>query len=96
MELFANNGIVGLILIVRIYYIFIRDQFKRYKLYRDTNYLYFFIFGIFFLIDSMFYVFHAKIWLMGFFILVASHSDVYYNKNKGLVIASNEEAGDNN
>ena len=93
LELFANNGIIGLVLIVRIYYLFLRDQFTRYKQYRDTNYLYFFIFGVFFLIDSMFYVFYSKIWLMGFFMLVASHSDTYF-KNRGSVIASNEKNSD--
>ena len=85
LELFANNGIVGFVLIVRIYWLYIRDQFVRFKESRDSMYFYFCVFGLFFLLDSMFYVFYSKIWLMGFFILVMSHSELYYKENKNPV-----------
>ncbi len=91
LELFANNGIVGLVLIIRIYVSFIRDQFSRFKESRDSMFLYFGVFGLFFLIDSMFYVFYSKIWLMGFFILVMSHSEMYYKESKKTV--QNEKVG---
>ena len=79
LELFANNGIFGLLIFVYLMVSFIVKQYRRY---RETNikmFLYFFWFGIMYSIDCMFYVMYCRIWLMGFFILVASHSETYYN-----------------
>lgn len=78
LELFANEGIVGLFIYINILFIFLKRQWKRYKKYKDKNFLSFFTFGIFFSLDGIFYSFYEQLWLMGFFILVASHSETYY------------------
>lgn len=77
-ELYANCGLVAVIIYIVIILYFVITQFKRYKNSRDNMYLFFLIFGIFFAIDNFFYVFYSEIWLMAFFILVASHSETYY------------------
>lgn len=81
LELFANNGIIGIVLFIVLMAKFIKTQYRRYKATKDKMYFYFFWFGIMFALDCMFYVFYPKIWLMGFFLLVASHSEHYFNSN---------------
>lgn len=79
-ELYANEGIVGLCLYLWLVILFIRRQWKRYWVSRDKQYLIFFVFGIIYIVDGFFYVFYPHLWLMGFFMLVASHSEVYYRE----------------
>lgn len=78
LELFANNGILGVSLFIYLMVKYLRLQYRRFKSSSDKMFLYFFWFGIMFSLDCMFYVMYSKIWLMGFFILVASHSEQYY------------------
>ena len=82
LELFANEGIVGLLIYVSILFAFLREQWQRYKLYNDDVFLSFFVFGIFFVVDGVFYSFYQYLWLIGFFIWVVSHSDCYYINNE--------------
>lgn len=77
-ELYANSGFPAILIYVLIIINFISRQFKRYRRNKDTMYLFFMIFGVFFAIDNFFYVFYAKLWLMSFFVLVACHSETYY------------------
>lgn len=81
LELWANEGIVGLLIYLIILTIYIKRQWKRYKKFRDNIFLSFFVFGIFFVIDGIFYSFYEHLWLIGFFIIVASHSELYYKNN---------------
>ena len=78
-ELFANVGIIGLIIYLVLVLGFIRAQWKRYKTTKDKIFAYFLIFGIIYSIDQFFYVFYIDQWLISFFVLVASHSELYYN-----------------
>lgn len=48
------------------------------RTYRDKAYLVFFICGLIYLFDNFFYVFYVDLWLIGFFILLASYSETYY------------------
>ncbi|MBQ8722166.1 MAG: O-antigen ligase family protein [Paludibacteraceae bacterium] len=80
LELFVNTGILGVILYLVMLIRFIFLQFKRYRKYGDRMYFTFLIFGLFFFLDQMFYVFYTGLWLMSFFILVATHAEVYYRK----------------
>ena len=82
VELFANEGIIGLLLYVSLMWIFIKRQIYYYKRTRNRIFIAFLIFGIGYIIDGFFYVFYPHIWLMSFFILVASHSQVYYKNLK--------------
>lgn len=79
LELFANTGILGMILFIILMVRYIKTQYRRYKTSNDKMYFYFFWFGVMFALDCMFYVFYPKIWLMGFFLLVVSHSERYFN-----------------
>lgn len=78
-ELFANNGIVGLSLYCYLVLYFIKVQWKRYRKTLDRKFVVFLVFGIIYAIDQLFYVFYIDLWLIAFFILVATHSDTYYN-----------------
>lgn len=78
-ELFANNGIVGLILFCYLIYYFISHQWIYYKRTNDRQFIGFLIFGVIFTFDQLFYVFYTDLWLMSFFVLVATHSESYYN-----------------
>lgn len=77
-ELFANNGVVGLFLYCYLLYYFVKVQWKRYLFTRDKNFFVFLIFGLIYIFDQIFYVFYLDIWLISFFLLVATHSEVYY------------------
>lgn len=77
-ELFANTGVLGLIIYVYLLYTFIYVQYKRYRSCNDKTYMVFLICGLIYVLDNFFYVFYADLWLTGFFILLASHSEQYY------------------
>lgn len=78
LELWANEGIVGLIIYLSILTTFIKRQWKRYKKFKDNIFLSFLVFGVFFIVDGIFYSFYEHLWLIGFLILVISHSESYY------------------
>lgn len=82
LELYANEGIIGVLLYIIMLYLFLKTQWRRYRCTRDMMYFYFFIAGIIFAIDGFFYVFYPHLWLISFFILVASHSEAYYKQCK--------------
>lgn len=84
LELWANEGIIGLFIYLSILAIFIKRQWKRYKMYKDNIFLSFAVFGLFFAIDGIFYSFYEHLWLIGFLILVTSHSEYYYKKKYNL------------
>ncbi len=81
LELMVNGGIPCMLIFVYLVYTFLATQIRRWCKTRDKQYLTFFIFGIFWLIDQIFYVFYVDLWLISFFILVATHSDTYYKNS---------------
>lgn len=78
LELFAGTGIVGMIIFIVLVWKYIKTQIIRYKKTDDKLFMYFIVFGFIFLVQQFLYVFYASLWLMGFFMLVATHSDTYY------------------
>lgn len=86
-ELFANSGFPALVIFVSLLYVYLSRQWKRYKKTKDMSFLSFFIFGIMYSIDNLFYVFYSATWLMSFFILVAMHSDNYYKMKYSSVLS---------
>lgn len=78
IELFANEGIVGLVLYLWLMVLFMKNQVRRYKDFNDPVFFVFALFGFFYIIDGIFYSFFQHLWLIGFFMLVATHSEVYY------------------
>lgn len=88
LELFAGTGIVGMVIFIVLICKFIVIQIRRYTETKDKMYFYFLVFGIFFVIDQMFYVFYHNQYLISFFILVASHSEIYYNNRKVKTVIS--------
>lgn len=81
LELFANTGIMGVSLFVWAIINFLLTQISRYKETKDLMFLLFFVFGIFFAFDNIFYVFYSSVWLLGIFMLVAAHSDQHFKTN---------------
>lgn len=77
-ELFANNGIIGLLLYCYLLYYYIKCQRRYYRQTKDRTFIIFLIFGIIFTFDQIFYVFYTDLWLIAFFVLVATHSDSHY------------------
>ncbi len=80
-ELFANSGFPALAIYVYILIYFMRCQLKRYIRYKDKMYLIFFTFGVMYSIYQFFFVFVTDLWLISFFLLVSTHSEVYYLQN---------------
>lgn len=78
LELLVNSGYVGMLIFVFMLFNFLKTQYNRLRQTRDKTYLIFLIFGLFWLVDQFFYVFYVDLWLISFFILVATHSDTYY------------------
>lgn len=80
-ELWANVGVVGVFLFVSLILHFCYKQWIRYRQSDDVTYLYFLAFGLVFIFQNLFYSFYTGLWLMGFFILVASHSETYFRNH---------------
>lgn len=80
-ETFANNGFVGFILFVLIFYFYLRKEYVLYKKTKDEFFLLLLVFGIFYALDNAFYVMHTAPWLISFFFLIDSQSQTYY-RNK--------------
>ena len=78
-ELFANTGVIGFIIYINLLFLFLKKQYKRMRLYKDKTFVVFGVCGLIYFFDNFFYVFYVDLWLIGFFILIASHSEVYYN-----------------
>lgn len=85
LELFATVGIVGVVLYLSMLWIFLRRQWVRYCRFKDLQYLIFFVFGLVYAVDGFFYVFYPHLWLMGAFMLVAAHSETYYDRQVKLL-----------
>lgn len=83
-EVFANNGLPGLIFYVIMLVSFCKTQWKRYKLTHDIGIVSFLVFGLIYALYNMFYVFYTSPWLISIFFIVVMHSELYY-KNKRLV-----------
>ena len=81
MELYADTGIVGMLIYVFLTVGFVRRQYRRYKCYKDKMYLSFMVFGLFFIFDNFFFVFYSDYWLMSFYVLVVCHAETYYCDN---------------
>lgn len=79
-ELFANNGFPGVMIYIYLLISFCVNQIKRYRIYKNNMFLYFFAFGLVFFIAQLFYVYYIAQWLIGFFVLVTSHSESYYQR----------------
>jgi hypothetical protein len=85
VELSANTGIIGMVLFILLITTFLKRQWLYYKKTRDKKFVVFAIFGCFFCIDNFFFVFYLDMWLLSFFVLVATHSDTYYAHRKSIV-----------
>lgn len=76
-ELFANCGLMGFLLYAILVVSFLWKQWRLFRKTKDDSHLVFFIFGIIYILDNIFFVFYQDIWLISFFILVASHAEEY-------------------
>lgn len=81
-EIFANTGIIGLLIYCCLIGRFLRIQWKYYKKTKDRIFIIFLLFGLVYTFYQFFYVFYNDLWLIGFFVLVATHSDAYYHRLK--------------
>lgn len=72
-ELFANSGIIAVLIYIFILLYFLKNQILLYKKYKQSRFVLFLIFGIFYIIANNFYVYYTNIWLMGYFIMIASN-----------------------
>ena len=80
-ETWANLGIIGFLLFCSLILGFIRKQIVYYKSTHDKVFLAFGVFGLIFCMQQIFFSFYTGIWLMGFFSLVATHSETYYKNS---------------
>lgn len=83
-EVFANNGVIGLLIYLFLIWYFIRNQYLCFKESRNKNVLAFLIFGVLFAVYNFLYVFYSDIWLMSFFIFVALDSTKIENEDNEL------------
>ena len=81
LEAFVNMGIVGLVLYTSLMLVFVVRQWRRYRASGDKTYFAFFTFGLIYALDGIFFVFYNAIWLISFFLLVASHSETYFRSH---------------
>lgn len=81
LELFANTGILGALLFIKVICSYIKKQYARYRFTSNRLFMSFLIFGLFFAFDNLFYVFYPDMLLISFFVLVLSHSEHYWYGN---------------
>lgn len=84
-EAFACSGLPALLLYISIIGLFIKRQWQRYLKNKNQMYLIFFIYGLTFAIQNIFYAFYLQPWLMAFFILVASHAEEFHKHTSSLI-----------
>lgn len=80
LELWANSGIIGVLLFSCMLLLFVLRQIRYYRNTRNILFLFFLWFGLFFMIYQMIYVFYHNMWLIGFFMLIAAHSEKLYRE----------------
>ena len=80
LELYANEGVIGVLLYVAMLGVFLKRQLTRYLKTKDLMFFYFLVAGVTFAVDGFFYVFYPYLWLISFFILIATHGETYYKK----------------
>ena len=73
LELFACTGFIGFLIYFILLIMLVINSLKEYKISKNPLFLTFFIFAVIFMIDNLFFVFYNGVWLLGFFILIASH-----------------------
>lgn len=83
-ELFANTGFLGFLLYAFLLLKLLTVNYRRYRKTKDLHYLTYVTFALIYIIYNLFYVFYKDMWLTAFFMLVASDSESYYNKQKSL------------
>jgi hypothetical protein len=80
-EIFAETGILGLVIYILLLFYSIYEQYKRYKITHDKIFLYFGIYLFFYILNNLFYVFYSWYLLFAIFFLVVIHSKKYYDRN---------------
>lgn len=80
-ELFATTGIVGMMLFLLIIYIFLKLQYRRYKISGDVMFLYLFFCGCFWALYNFLYVFYISPWLIAFLFLLFGYSERLFSHN---------------
>lgn len=80
-ELFANDGIIAVILYCWCLFGFIKHAFQRYRQTHSKIFLVFAFIGLIYAFYNIFYVFYIDMWLMGFFVLITCH---FRSVNTGL------------
>lgn len=83
-EVFANDGIIGLLIYLHIIGRFLYRQIKLYKKSNRQIYYSFIAFGVVFTLYNFFYVFYSDLCLMSFFLLVAKDSETYQDASYSL------------
>lgn len=78
-ELFANSGIVGPVIFLSMILCLILKQYKNFKLFKNKQAFLYMTFGIFYILANCFYVYYLNLWLIGYFIMIATNS-LYLNK----------------
>lgn len=85
LEIFVNNGLVGLIIFISLIMYYIKRCSYLYSLSYSSRKiaLYFYSFISIFIFYNFFYVFHITLFLMSFFFLITIFLDryIYINKN---------------
>ena len=79
-EIFAETGIIGLLLFLILLFDCFYVQLKRYFKTKDEVFLYFAIFVFFYILDNLFFIFYESFLLMSMFFITAVHSDLYFKK----------------
>jgi|WetSurMetagenome_2_1015567.scaffolds.fasta_scaffold16426_4 O-antigen ligase len=84
-ELFANNGVIALLLFISILYSFLKKNMSLYSSgqHLRKNAMYFFCFILLYILYNLFYGFHLSLFLMGFFFVVLAHLEISLEQEEG-------------
>lgn len=85
-ELFANNGIIGLLIYLIILKYFYKRNWQLYQMSQDgrKQSFYFYSFILLFTLYNFFYVFYTSLFLLAFFFLVLVHVEQSINHEEEL------------
>lgn len=80
LELFADTGLFGMCIYIYMLFVFLKEQYRRYKSTKDKQFLVILFIGLIYAIANNFYVYYLTSWLLSFFVLISCYSQYYFDR----------------
>ncbi len=88
-ELFANTGILGALLYITMMVRYMRQQRNWFRKTKDDFFIASLLWGFIYIIYNFLYSFYENLWLISYYVLVASYTKHYYESKHGNMLCFN-------